>query len=89
VIEDTFGAHAITLPAGDAVLYLSTSLHRVKPLTRGVRLASFLWIQSMICDDTWRTLLFDLDIAINQVGEAIPEHRAVIHHNLLHGWAEG
>jgi PKHD-type hydroxylase len=63
-------------------------------VTRGVRLASFFWIQSMIRDDGQRTVLFDLDMAINQVAEAIPEHRAVValtscYHNLLRGWAEG
>ncbi|HZO38859.1 MAG TPA: Fe2+-dependent dioxygenase [Methylomirabilota bacterium] len=94
VVEDTYGAHSVKLPAGDAILYPGTSLHRVNPVTRGVRLASFFWIQSMIRDDGQRTVLFDLDMAINQVAEAIPEHRAVIaltscYHNLLRGWAEG
>jgi PKHD-type hydroxylase len=94
VVEDTYGAHAVKLAAGDAILYPGTSLHRVNPVTRGVRLASFFWIQSMIRDDGQRTVLFDLDMAINQVAEAIPEHRAVIaltscYHNLLRGWAEG
>ena len=56
------------------ILYPGTSLHRVNPVTRGVRLASFFWIQSMIRDDGQRTVLFDLDMAINQVAEAIPEH---------------
>jgi PKHD-type hydroxylase len=93
VVEDTFGVHSVKLPAGDAVLYPGTSLHRVNPVTRGVRLASFFWIQSMVRDDGRRTLLFDLDMAIGQVNEAISEHRAVIaltscYHNLLRGWAE-
>jgi PKHD-type hydroxylase len=93
VVEDTFGVHSVKLPAGDAVLYPGTSLHRVNPVTRGMRLASFFWIQSMVRDDGRRTLLFDLDMAIGQVNEAIPEHRAVIaltscYHNLLRGWAE-
>ena len=79
---------------GDAILYPGTSLHRVNPVTAGVRLASFFWIQSMIRDDTQRTLLSDLDLAINQVTEAIREHRAAsaltsCDHNLLRGWAEG
>ena len=94
VVEDTYGAHSVKLPAGDAILYPGTSLHRVNPVTRRIRLASFFWIQSMIRDDAQRTVLFDLDMAINQVAEAIPEHRAVIsltscYHNLLRGWAEG
>jgi PKHD-type hydroxylase len=94
VVEDIFGAHSVKLPAGDAILYPGTSLHRVNPVTRGVRLAScFWWIQSMVRDDTQRTLLFDLDMATNQVAEAVPEHRVVIaltscYHNLLRGWAE-
>jgi PKHD-type hydroxylase len=93
VVEDTFGVHSVKLPAGDAVLYPGTSLHRVNPVTRGVRLASFFWIQSMVRDDGRRALLFDLDMAIGQVNEAISEHRAVIaltscYHNLLRGWAE-
>ncbi len=93
VVEDTYGAHSVKLPAGDAILYPGTSLHRVNPVTRGVRLASFFWIQSMIRDDGQRTVLFDLDMAINQVAEVIPEHRAVValtscYHNLLRGWAE-
>ena len=94
VVEDTYGAHSVKLPAGDAILYPGTSLHRVNPVTRGIGLASFFWIQSLIRDDAQRTVLFDLDMAINQVAEAIPEHRAVIsltscYHNLLRGWAEG
>jgi PKHD-type hydroxylase len=94
VVEDTYGAHSVKLAAGDAILYPGTSLHRVNPVTRGVRLASLFWIQSMIREDSQRTLLFDLDMAINQVAEAIPQHRAVIaltncYHNLLRGWAEG
>jgi PKHD-type hydroxylase len=94
VVEDTYGAHSVKLPAGDAILYPATSLHRVNPVTRGSRLASFFWIQSMIRDDGRRTLLFDLDMAINQAAEAIPDHPAVValtscYHNLLRAWAEG
>lgn len=94
VVQDLAGETRIKFPAGDMVLYPGLSVHRVEPVTRGVRLASFFWIQSMIRDDGQRTVLFDLDMAINQVAEAIPEHRAVIaltncYHNLLRGWAEG
>ncbi len=65
----------------------------VNPVTRGARLASFFWIQSMVRDDGRRTLLFDLDMAINQVNRALPDHAAVValtscYHNLLRGWAE-
>jgi PKHD-type hydroxylase len=92
VVEDTFGAHAVKLPAGDMILYPATSLHRVTPVTRGVRLASFFWIQSMVRDDGERTLLFDLDMAINKVNQALPGHPATIaltscYHNLLRRWA--
>ena len=93
VVEDTFGTHAVKLPAGDLILYPATSLHRVNPVTRGERLASFFWIQSMVRDDGRRTLLFDLDMAINQVNQALPDHGAVValtscYHNLLRQWAD-
>jgi PKHD-type hydroxylase len=92
VVEDTFGAHAVKLPAGDMILYPASSLHRVTPVTRGVRLASFFWIQSTVSDDGERTLLFDLDVAINGVNQATPNHPAVValtscYHNLLRRWS--
>src|SRR5690554_3656363 len=64
VIDDTYGAHSVKLPAGDLVLYPATSLHRVLPVTRGERLASFFWIQSLVRSDAERALLFDMDLAI-------------------------
>ena len=67
VVEDTYGVHSVKLPAGHLVLYPSTSLHSVRPVTRGARVASFFWIQSMVRDDGQRTLLFDLDTAIQRV----------------------
>jgi PKHD-type hydroxylase len=93
VVEDTYGTHAVKLPAGDLILYPATSLHRVSPVTRGARLASFFWIQSMVRDDGRRALLFDLDMAINQVNQAMPDHAAVValtscYHNLLRQWAD-
>jgi PKHD-type hydroxylase len=93
VVEDTYGAHSVKLPAGDLILYPATSLHRVNPVTRGARLASFFWIQSMVRDDGRRALLFDFDMAINQVNQAVPEHAAVValtscYHNLLRQWAD-
>ena len=93
MVEDTYGAHAAKLPAGDLILYPATSLHRVNPVTRGCRLASFFWIQSMVRDDGHRTLLFDLDMAINRVNQALPGHESVValtsvYHNLLRGWAD-
>ena len=93
IVEDVYGAHAVKLPAGDLILYPATSLHRVTPVTRGARYASFFWIQSMVRDDGRRTLLFDLDMAINQVNQALPDHGAVValtscYHNLLRQWAD-
>lgn len=88
VIDDVYGAHAAKLPAGEMVLYPATSLHHVTPVTRGTRLASILWVQSMVRDDGHRRLLFDLDMAIHQVNQALPNHAAVValtncYHNLL------
>ena len=89
-IEDTYGAHSLKLPAGHLLLYPATSLHRVEPVTRGARIASFFWIQSMVRDDGARALLFDLDQAIQRVGA---DHDAAvpltgIYHNLLRRWAD-
>ena len=72
VIEDTYGAQCVKLPAGDLVLYPATSLHRVTPVTRGSRVASFFWIQSMVRDDAQRTLLFDLDVSIQRITRDAP-----------------
>src|ERR671914_2368435 len=93
VIDDIYGEHAVKLPAGDMVVYPASSLHHVKPVTRGIRLASFFWVQSMVRDDGHRTLLFDLDMAINKVNQAIPSLGAVVeltncYHNLLRRFAE-
>jgi PKHD-type hydroxylase len=93
VVEDLFGVHRVKLPAGHLVLYPASSLHHVTKITRGFRLASFFWIQSMVKDDAERTLLFDLDTAIQQVGRDLPDHPAGkqltnVYHNLLRRWAE-
>lgn len=93
VVEDTYGAHAVKLPAGHMVLYPSSSLHRVNPVTRGARVASFFWIQSMVRDDAQRTLLFDMDTAIQQMAQQSPDQPTVVqltgvYHNLLRMWAE-
>lgn len=93
VIEDTYGVHSVKLPAGHLILYPATSLHHVRPVTSGVRIASFFWIQSMVRDDGERTLLFDLDMAIQRIGDEAPDHPSVIqltsvYHNLLRRWAE-
>jgi PKHD-type hydroxylase len=93
VVEDTYGVHAVKLPAGHLVLYPSTSLHHVRPITRGARVASFFWIQSMVRDDGQRTLLFDLDTAIQRVTQDVAGQTAAVqltgvYHNLLRRWAE-
>jgi PKHD-type hydroxylase len=93
VIEDTFGVHQVKLPAGHLILYPSSSLHHVRPVTRGSRLASFFWVQSMVRDDGERTLLFDLDTAIQRLNEETPNHPVdvqltAVYHNLLRRWAD-
>ena len=93
VVDDTYGAHSVKLPAGDMILYPATSLHRVVPVTRGARLASIFWVQGMVRDDGERSLLFDLDMAISQVSEATPDSSGVValtscYHNLLRRWAD-
>jgi PKHD-type hydroxylase len=93
IVEDTYGVHQVKLPAGHLVLYPSTSLHQVRAVTRGARVASFFWIQSMVRDDGERTLLFDLDGAIQRLSVDIPNHAAAVqltsvYHNLLRRWAE-
>jgi PKHD-type hydroxylase len=93
LVEDTYGVHKVKLPAGDLVLYPSTSLHRVTPVTRGARVASFFWIQSMVRDDAHRSLLFDMDMAIMRLTQANPGHASLValtgcYHNLLRMWSE-
>jgi PKHD-type hydroxylase len=93
LVEDTYGVQRVKLPAGDMVLYPATSLHRVEPVTRGARIASFFWIQSMVRDDAQRSLLFDLDMAIVRMNQANKGHPSLVsltgcYHNLLRMWAE-
>lgn len=93
VIEDTYGAKSVKLPAGHMILYPATSLHRVTPVTRGTRLCSFFWMQSMIREDAKRSLLFDLDLAIQRFGADMATHPSVVqltgvYHNLVRLWAE-
>lgn len=92
-IEDTYGVHSVKLPAGHMVLYPATSLHYVRPVTKGARIASFFWIQSMVRDDTRRALLFDMDVAIQRLNRDLPQHPSAVqltgvYHNLLRQWAE-
>jgi PKHD-type hydroxylase len=92
-VEDTLGAHRVKLPAGDMILYPASSLHQVTPVTRGERLASFFWVQSMVRDNDQRAILFDLDMAIQNLMPTIPDHAALIqltgvYHNLLRRWSD-
>jgi PKHD-type hydroxylase len=92
-VEDTYGQHTVKLPAGDMIVYPATSLHHVTPITRGSRIASFFWTQSMIRDESKRSLLFDMDMAIIKLNRDHPEHASVVeltsvYHNLLRQWAE-
>jgi PKHD-type hydroxylase len=93
LVEDTYGLHTVKLPAGHMVLYPATSLHRVTPVTRGARVSSFFWIQSMIRTDGDRALLYDLDTAIQRLakespGNPIGVQLTGVYHNLLRRWAE-
>ena len=93
IIEDTYGSKSVKLPAGHMILYPSTSLHQVTPVTRGTRLCSFFWLQSMIRDNAQRSLLFDMDVAIQRLGAENATHPSVVsltgvYHNLLRQWAE-
>lgn len=93
VVEDTYGTHRVKLPAGDMVLYPSTSLHHVTPVTSGARVCSFFWIQSLVRDDGRRTLLFDMDTAIQRLARDVPDHPSTVqltgvYHNLLRQWGE-
>ena len=93
VIQDTYGTPRVKFAAGDMVLYPSTSLHKVEPVTRGARIASFLWLQSLIREDSRRTLLYELDNTIQTLTQDIPDHPALVeltrtYHNLLRQWVE-
>jgi PKHD-type hydroxylase len=92
-VMDSYGAHEVKLPAGDAIVYPSSSVHRVNPVTRGERLASFLWTQSMVRDDWQRTMLFELDQNIQKLRGQHGDNEATVglaghYHNLLRMWAE-
>ncbi len=92
-MEDTFGAQRVKLPAGHMILYPGSSLHRVEPVTRGVRICAFFWIQSMVRDDAQRKMLFELDTAIQQLAAISPDQAPVmtvtnVYHNLLRQWAD-
>ena len=93
VVMDAYGAHEVKLPAGDAIVYPSSSVHRVMPVTSGERVASFLWSQSMVRDDAKRAMLFELDQNIQRLRAQLGDNDATVgltghYHNLLRMWAE-
>ncbi|WP_426702462.1 Fe2+-dependent dioxygenase [Rhodanobacter sp. Col0626] len=93
IVSDTYGEHAVKLPAGDLIVYPSSSLHRVTAVTRGARMASFFWVQSLIRDDSRRRLLFELDSSIQSLTASGADAAAVlqltgVYHNLLRQWSE-
>ena len=93
IVQDTYGTHSAKLPAGDLILYPATSLHRVAPVTRGARAASFFWIQSMVKEDAERQMLFDLDRSIVEMAQTAPDSAPVLrltalYHNLVRKWGD-
>ncbi|MDB6060482.1 MAG: oxidoreductase, 2OG-Fe(II) oxygenase family [Verrucomicrobiaceae bacterium] len=93
VVEDMYGTHEVKLPAGDAIIYPSTSLHRVEPVTKGTRMAAVTWAQSMVRDDWQRSMLFNLDMTIVQLRQKLGDSAEIValtshYHNLLRQWAE-
>ncbi|WAC70744.1 Fe2+-dependent dioxygenase [Roseateles sp. SL47] len=93
IVEDTYGAHEVKLPAGDLILYASTSLHRVAPVTCGERVCSFFWTQSLIRDNGQRAMLYEMDLAIDSLRQRHGECRETLaltaqYHNLLRMWSE-
>lgn len=93
VVEDTYGSHEVKLPAGDAILYPATSLHHVTPVTRGSRISSFFWTQSLIRSDHQRSMLFDMDMAIMRLNADHAGHPSAVqltgvYHNLLREWSQ-
>ena len=93
VVEDSYGHHTVKLPAGDMVLYPASSLHHVTPVTRGARVSAFFWIQSMVRDDGQRSILFQLDTAIQKLARDVPDNEAMVqltgvYHNLIRCWAD-
>ena len=93
VVQDTYGSHEVKLPAGDLILYASTSLHKVEPVTRGTRVCSFFWSQSMVRDDWQRSMLYELDLTIQQLRQQVGDNEQVLnltghYHNLLRQWSQ-
>jgi len=93
IVSDTYGEHEVKLPAGDAIVYPSSSLHKVTPVTRGARIASFFWVQSLVRDDSARRMLLELDTAIRNLSASSADQASIlqltgVYHNLLRRWAE-
>nr|WP_218168696.1 Fe2+-dependent dioxygenase [Pseudomonas reactans] len=93
VIRDTFGEHAVKLPAGHLLIYPGSSLHKINPVTRGERIASFFWIESLVREDSQRQLLLDMDVAIQTLTAQDADHHALLqlsgaYHNLLRRWSD-
>lgn len=93
IIDDVYGEQSVKLPAGHLVLYPSTSIHKVTPVTEGARISCFFWLQSLVREDAQRSMLFELDQSIQDLSATVPEHPRVvslsgIYHNLLRRWTE-
>lgn len=93
VVDDTYGSHEVKLPAGDAIVYPSSSLHRVEPVTAGTRVASFFWVQSLVSDAWRRSMLFDLDMTLLKLRSQIGNTQEIValtghYHNLIRQWAD-
>jgi PKHD-type hydroxylase len=93
VVQDTYGSHEVKLPAGDLILYPATSLHKVEPVTQGIRLCSFFWTQSMVRDDWQRSMLYELDSNIQSLRTKVGDCNEVVgltghYHNLLRQWSD-
>lgn len=93
VVQDTYGSHEVKLPAGDLILYSSTSLHKVEPVIRGARVCSFFWTQSMVRDDWQRNMLYELDANIQQLRNKVGDCEELLsltghYHNLLRQWSQ-
>ncbi len=92
IVQDTYGTHTVKLPAGHMVIYPGASLHRVSPVTRGTRYAAFFWTQSLVRQDNHRSLLWELDTAIQHIAQSLPGHAAMpqltgVYHNLIREWS--
>lgn len=93
VIDDTYGRKEVKLPAGHLILYPATSLHMVKPVTKGARISCFFWLQSLVRDDGPRALLYELDQSIQELVQLAPDHPRIVslagvYHNLLRRWSD-